>query len=219
MKPMSASSLHERQAATRHAARHPHRRAQDRPPRLPHPQRPRAGRLTTVRAPAPPLEKLAARSHIAPGTPVLPRAGMNRRSPDPISCAAEARADVGQGHPTRIQHVYRMRTARPPPLTRRPLPCRALIEATSHASRHPLYRDRYERTKRGLGKQRGPQGRPGRPRAPPGRGDLAHAQRQPALRSGRRPSPHDRLTVRQGDALPERTSDHTLSSREEAIER
>jgi transposase len=32
----------------------------------------------------------------------------------------------------------------------------ALIEATSHASRHPLYRDRYERTKRRLGKQRGP---------------------------------------------------------------
>jgi transposase len=32
----------------------------------------------------------------------------------------------------------------------------ALIEATNHASRHPAYRDRYERTKRRLGKQRGP---------------------------------------------------------------
>jgi len=32
----------------------------------------------------------------------------------------------------------------------------ALIEATTHASRHPAYRDRYERTKRRLGKQRGP---------------------------------------------------------------
>lgn len=32
----------------------------------------------------------------------------------------------------------------------------ALIEATSHASHHPAYRDRYERTKRRLGKQRGP---------------------------------------------------------------
>jgi transposase len=32
----------------------------------------------------------------------------------------------------------------------------ALIEATSHASRHPLYRRRYERTKRRLGRQRGP---------------------------------------------------------------
>ena len=31
----------------------------------------------------------------------------------------------------------------------------ALIEATSHASHHPAYRDRYERTKRRLGKQRG----------------------------------------------------------------
>jgi transposase len=32
----------------------------------------------------------------------------------------------------------------------------ALIEATSHACRHPLYRERYERTRRRLGKQRGP---------------------------------------------------------------
>jgi transposase len=33
---------------------------------------------------------------------------------------------------------------------------RALIEATNHACRHPLYRDRYQRTKQRLGKQRGP---------------------------------------------------------------
>lgn len=32
----------------------------------------------------------------------------------------------------------------------------ALIEATGHASRHPAYRDRYQRTKLRLGKQRGP---------------------------------------------------------------
>ncbi|HLE98676.1 MAG TPA: IS110 family transposase [Gaiellaceae bacterium] len=32
----------------------------------------------------------------------------------------------------------------------------ALIEATTHASRHPAYRERYERTKARLGKQRGP---------------------------------------------------------------
>jgi transposase len=32
----------------------------------------------------------------------------------------------------------------------------ALVEATSHASRHPAYHERYERTKRRLGKQRGP---------------------------------------------------------------
>jgi transposase len=32
----------------------------------------------------------------------------------------------------------------------------ALIEATTHASRHPAYHDRYQRTKARLGKQRGP---------------------------------------------------------------
>jgi len=32
----------------------------------------------------------------------------------------------------------------------------ALIEATTHASRHPAFHDRYEQTKRRLGKQRGP---------------------------------------------------------------
>jgi transposase len=32
----------------------------------------------------------------------------------------------------------------------------ALIEATNHACRHPLYNPRYERTKKRLGKQRGP---------------------------------------------------------------
>jgi transposase len=32
----------------------------------------------------------------------------------------------------------------------------ALIEATSHASKHPVYRERYQRTKSRLGKQRGP---------------------------------------------------------------
>jgi transposase len=32
----------------------------------------------------------------------------------------------------------------------------ALVEAAVHASKHPLYRDRYQRTKQRLGKQRGP---------------------------------------------------------------
>jgi len=32
----------------------------------------------------------------------------------------------------------------------------ALVEATTHACRHPLYRERYERTRRRLGRQRGP---------------------------------------------------------------
>jgi hypothetical protein len=75
------------------------------------------------------METLAARPHIAPGTPVLPRAGMNRRSPNPISCAAQASAA--------------------------PHPCRALVEAATHASTHPIYRDRYQRTKTRVGKQRG----------------------------------------------------------------
>ncbi len=105
-----------------------------------------------MRAPAPPMEKLAARSHIAPGTSVLPRAGMNRRSPNPISCAAPASADVGQGHPTCILPNA---VGRSPPLTRRPHPCRALVEAATHACTHPAYRDRYQHTKARIGKQRG----------------------------------------------------------------
>jgi transposase len=32
----------------------------------------------------------------------------------------------------------------------------ALVEATTHARKHPAYRERYERTRRRLGKQRGP---------------------------------------------------------------
>ena len=107
-----------------------------------------------MRAPAPPMETLAARSHIAPGTPVLPRAGMNRRSPNPISCAAQASAGVGQGHPTCI--LPSSAVGRSPPLTRRPHPCRALVEAATHACTHPTYRDRYQHTKTRLGKQRGP---------------------------------------------------------------
>jgi hypothetical protein len=81
------------------------------------------------------MEKLATRSHIAPGTPVLPRVGMNRRSPNPISCAAPASADVGQGHHTRTRNVCRTRPGRPPPSTRRPHPCRALFEAAQSAAR------------------------------------------------------------------------------------
>lgn len=60
---------------------------------------------------------------------------MSRRSPNPTSCAATASAHVGQGHPTRIEDVLRMRSGRPPPLTRRPLPCRALVEAAQHVRR------------------------------------------------------------------------------------
>jgi hypothetical protein len=39
-----------------------------------------------------------------------------------------ASAHVGQGHHTRIRADYRTRSGRPPPLTRRPLPCRALVD-------------------------------------------------------------------------------------------
>ena len=62
----------------------------------------------------------------------------------------------------------------------------ALIEAAPHACRHPVYRERYQRTKRATGSPARRQGRPGRHRPPPGRGDLAHADPQPTLRSGRR---------------------------------
>ncbi len=77
---------------------------------------------------------------------------MNRRSPNPISCAAPASADVGQGHPTCILPNA---VGRSPPLTRRPHPCRALVEAATHACTHPAYRDRYQHTKARIGKQRG----------------------------------------------------------------
>ena len=62
----------------------------------------------------------------------------------------------------------------------------ALVEATMHALRHPAYAERYQRTKRRLGKQRGRQGRPDRDRPPPCPRDLAHAHSQPVLRSERR---------------------------------
>ena len=88
-----------------------------------------------MRAPAPPTEEFAARSNKAPGTATLPWPGMSRRSPNPTSCAATASAHVGQGHHTRIPADHRTRSGRPPPLTRRPLPCRALFEAAQCAAR------------------------------------------------------------------------------------
>jgi transposase len=40
-------------------------------------------------------------------------------------------------------------------VTCRPHPCRALVEAATHACTHPIYRDRYQQTKARIGKQRG----------------------------------------------------------------
>ena len=111
-----------------------------------------------MRAPAPPTEEHAARSNKAPGTTdttVLPRSGMSRRSPHPTSCAATASAHVGQGRHTRSEAFPGTRRTRPPPLTHRPHPCRALVEAATHACTAPVYRDRYQRTKARIGKQRG----------------------------------------------------------------
>jgi hypothetical protein len=92
-----------------------------------------------MRAPAPPTEEFAARSNKAPGTATLPWPGMSRRSPNPTSCAATASAHVGQGHHTRTRADYRTRSGRPPPLTRRPLPCRALVDSVhAHRSTAPV---------------------------------------------------------------------------------
>ena len=61
----------------------------------------------------------------------------------------------------------------------------ALIEAAVHACRHPAYAERYRRTQDPAGPPTRPEGRPGRPGAEAGRGDLAHAVHQPTFRSGR----------------------------------
>jgi transposase len=73
----------------------------------------------------------------------------------------------------------------------------AMLEATMHALRHPIYCERYQRNKKRLGRQRGRQGRPDRHRQKAHRSDLAHAHHQPALqpRCGRRRSSSGRLTA------------------------
>ena len=50
----------------------------------------------------------------------------------------------------------------------------ALVEAATHACTSPAYRDRYQPRRGGSVSSAAP-GRPDRPRAPTGRGDLAHA--------------------------------------------
>ncbi len=78
-------SLHERQAASRHATRHAHLRAQDRPSRLPRPRRSRAGRLTdATRRKATPSETTSC---------PLPRPGLSRSSREtPLPGAGTLRA-------------------------------------------------------------------------------------------------------------------------------
>ena len=83
----------------------------------------------------------------------------------------------------------------------------ALIEAATHACRHPLYRDALPAHQDPPRAPARPQGRPGRPRPPPGRGDLAHAHPQPSplLRQApRRLWPHDgpRLRCATGASAP-----------------
>jgi hypothetical protein len=55
-----------------------------------------------------------------------------------------------------------------------------------NACKHPLYAERYQRTKRRLGRQRGPKVAQIE-LSPSSPSDLAHAHPQPALRSGQAP--------------------------------
>ena len=89
----------------------------------------------------------------------------------------------------------------------------ALIEAAMHACRHPVYAERYQRTKHRLGRQRGAKVAQIDLARKLTEGDLAHAHPQPALRSGRRRSSSGRLTALFGLAPPERASHSARSSR------
>ena len=71
----------------------------------------------------------------------------------------------------------------------------ALMEAATHACEHPVYRERYQRNKTRLGRQRGAKVAQIDIARRLSRGDLAHAHPQPALRSGRRRAPSGRLTA------------------------
>jgi hypothetical protein len=58
----------------------------------------------------------------------------------------------------------------------------ALFEAALHTSNHPVYVERYQRTKQRLGRQRGPKVARIELSRKAHRSDLAHAHLQPALR-------------------------------------
>jgi hypothetical protein len=86
---------------------------------------------------------------------------------------------------------------------------RGLCEAAMNACKHPLYAERYQRTKRRLGRQRGPKVARIELSKKADRSDRAHAHPQPTVRSGRRQVSSSRLTALFGDAPPE----HGLASR------
>jgi transposase len=71
----------------------------------------------------------------------------------------------------------------------------ALIEATQPCQPAPRLRRPLPANQDQARQAARPQGRASRPRPQTRRGHLAHAHRQPTLRSGRRHSPHDRMTV------------------------
>jgi transposase len=64
-----------------------------------------------------------------------------------------------------------------------------LMEAAIAASSHPLFKERYQRTKRRLGRQRGAKGGPDRVRPQADRGDLVHAGPQPTSSPSLRQAP------------------------------
>ena len=62
---------------------------------------------------------------------------------------------LAEGRPVRTLSVLTLPTL--PQLVQTLSPARwALLEATMHALRHPVYSERYQRTKQRLGRQRGP---------------------------------------------------------------
>ena len=81
----------------------------------------------------------------------------------------------------------------------------ALFEAAMNACKHPLYKERYQRTKRRLGRQRGPKVAHIEP-SQTHRGDLAHAHPQPTVRSGRRRFSSSRPTALNAIAPPDEPS-------------
>ncbi len=95
----------------------------------------------------------------------------------------------------RVYPVRRVRPPRPARQERTPLPplgaCRSRY-ARLHPPRLPRPLPAHENPSRQAARR---QGRPGRPRPPARRGDLAHAHPQPTLRPGRRHRPPGRLTV------------------------